>query len=99
MGGVFCKNVENGGVFCKKSGKWGRVFFVKKWTFPQRRVHYVQYQYFYFTFYLFGKGVRRAYAPNAPPAYGSEAVRFDSGWEGSLRSAICMAQFRSGVAQ
>ena len=40
--------------FCKKSGKWG-VFCVKKWTFPQRRVHYVQYQYFfYFTFYLFG---------------------------------------------
>jgi len=22
------------------------VFFVKKWTFPQRRVHCVQYQYF-----------------------------------------------------
>ena len=37
--------------------------FVKKWTFPERRVHYVQYQYFYFTFYLFGC----AYAPNAPP--------------------------------
>jgi len=35
-----------------------RCFFVKKWTFPQRRVHYVQYQYFlYFTFYLFGGGV------------------------------------------
>jgi len=33
-------------------------FFVKKWTFPQRRVHYVQYQYFYFTFYLLGGGVR-----------------------------------------
>ena len=26
--------------------KWGGVFFCKKWTFPQRRVHYVQYQYF-----------------------------------------------------
>jgi len=38
-----------GGVFfCKKSGKWG----CKTWTFSQRRVHYVQYQYFYFTFYL-----------------------------------------------
>ena len=50
--GVFCKKVENG---------WG---FVKRWTFPQRRVHYVQYHYFfYFTFYLFG-GV---YAPNASP--------------------------------
>jgi len=33
---VFCKKVENGG------------FSVKKWTFPQRRVHYVQYQYFLF---------------------------------------------------
>ena len=55
------------GGFCKKSEKWG-VFSVKKWTFPQRRVHYVQYQYFYFTFYLLG-GV---YAPNVPPpvAYG-----------------------------
>jgi len=31
---------------------WGW-FFVKKWTFPQRRVHCVQYQHF-FTFYLFG---------------------------------------------
>ena len=34
--------------------KWGGCFFVKKvekWkmgTFPQRRVHYVQYQYFLF---------------------------------------------------
>jgi len=42
--------------------------FVKKWTFPQRRVHYVQYQYF-FLFYIlliWGGGV---YVPNAPPAY------------------------------
>ena len=45
------------------------MFFVKSRTFPQHRVHYVQYQYFYFTFYLFGG----AYAPNAPPpAYGPE---------------------------
>jgi len=28
--------------------KWGGVFFCKKLTFPQRRVHYVQYQYFLF---------------------------------------------------
>ena len=41
----------------------GGCCFVKKWkmffwTFPQRRVHYVQYQYFfYFTFYLFRGGV------------------------------------------
>ena len=50
MGGAFCKNVENGGVLLKKvenggvlvkSGKYG-VFFCKKWTFSQRRVHYVQ---------------------------------------------------------
>jgi len=37
--------------------KWCGVFFVKKWTFPQRRVHYViMYTIgtFYFTFYLFG---------------------------------------------
>jgi len=26
----------------------GGVFFVKKQTFPQRRVHYVQYQYFFY---------------------------------------------------
>ena len=39
------------------------MFFCKiKWSFPQRRVHYVQYQYFYFTFFLF------AYTLNAPPA-------------------------------
>ena len=46
----FCKKVENGGgVFCKK------------WTFPQRRVHYVQYQYFLFHILLiWGRG---AYAP------------------------------------
>ena len=62
-GCFFVKKSENGGCFVKKSGKC--FFFVKKWTFPQRRVHYVQYQYFYFTFYLFGG----AYAPNAPPAY------------------------------
>ena len=42
--------------------KMGEMLFVKKWTFHQRRVHYVQYQYF-----LFGG----AYAPNAPPACGS----------------------------
>jgi len=41
------KKVENG------------VFFVKRCTFPQRKVHYVQYQYLlflHFTFYLFGVG-------------------------------------------
>ena len=35
------------GVFCKKV-KNEECFFVKKWTFPQRRVHYVQYQCFFY---------------------------------------------------
>ena len=53
--------------FVKKSEKrWGRVFFVKKWTCPQRRVHYVQYQYFYFAFYLFGGCVRTQRTPPLP---------------------------------
>ena len=51
-----------GGCFLQpKKWKIGGVL-VKKWTFPQRRVHYVQYQYFYFAFYLF--------AANAPPPTG-----------------------------
>ena len=42
--------------------------------FPQRRVHYVQYQYFfYFTFYLFGGGLRTH--PTHPPAYGPGSYR------------------------
>jgi len=54
MGVFFGKKVENGGVF------------VKKWTFPQRTVHYVQYQYFFILhFFLFGGG--GGYAPNALP--------------------------------
>jgi len=61
-GGVFCKKVENGGCYVRK---WKMGVFCKKWTFPQRRVHYVQYQYFLF---YFSGGV---YTPNAPPsAYG-----------------------------
>ena len=60
------------GVYFVKNGKWG-VFSVKKWkmggcckkwTFPQRRVHYGQYQYFLFYILLIW-GV--AYAPNATP--------------------------------
>jgi len=79
-GGAFCKNVENGGVLLKKSGKW-RCFckkwkiwglFCKKWTFSQRSISI-----FYFTFYLFGGG--GAYAPNAPPpaAYGPASAHDD----------------------
>jgi len=52
-GGVFGKKVENGDVFSKK------------WTFPQRRVHYVQIQYFSFYILLIWAG--GAYAPDAPP--------------------------------
>jgi len=70
--GCFCtKKQWKMGVFYKKSEKWGcftvkkvenRGCFVKKWTFFQRRVHYVQYQYFLFLLLWGG-----AYAPNAPP--------------------------------
>ena len=52
--------------FVKKSGK-GVCFFVKKWSFPQRRVHYVQYQYFLFLHFTY-LGVRPH--PTHPPAYG-----------------------------
>jgi len=39
------------GVFWGKNGKLG--VFCKKWTFPQRRVHYVQYQYFFILHYTY----------------------------------------------
>jgi len=57
---VFCKSGKWGG--CKKSGKYG--VFCIKWTFPQRRVHYVQYQYFSFYILLIW-GVRTH--PTHPP--------------------------------
>jgi len=41
--------------------------FCKKWTFPQRRVHYVQYRYFLFCILLIWVGVRTH--PTHPPAY------------------------------
>jgi len=49
--------------FCKKSGI-GRGF-VKKWTFPQRRVYCVQYQYFLCYILLIWGGVRTH--PTHPP--------------------------------
>ena len=56
--------------------KWGvvkkwkmGVFCKKKWIFPQRRVHYVQYQYFLFHILLIW-GVRTHSTPPLP-AYGS----------------------------
>ena len=55
MGKFFCEKVENRGVFVKKVESEG---FVKKWTFPQRRVHYVFFI-LHFTYFT--------YAPNAPP--------------------------------
>jgi len=49
--GFFVKKVKNGG-------------FVKKWTFPQRRVHYVQYQYFFILHFTYlGGGVCTENAP------------------------------------
>ena len=41
----------------------GEVFFCKKWTFPQRRVHYVQYQYFLFYILLIWEGGVRTPLP------------------------------------
>jgi len=58
--GVFCKKVENGGCFCKK-----------KCTFPQCRVHYVQYQYFLF-YILFIWGC----IPNAPTGLDKHIICF-----------------------
>ena len=53
-GWFFVKNWKIWMFFVKKVENGGGVF-AKKWTFPQPRVHYVRYQYFfYFTFYLFG---------------------------------------------
>ena len=60
-----CKKVENGGAFVE-SGKWG--VFCKKWTFPQRMVHYVQYQYFLFYIFLIWGGC--VHTQRTPPAYG-----------------------------
>ena len=65
--GCFCKKWKMGGVFFVKKVENGD-FLVKKWTFPQHKVHYVQYQYFYFTFDLFGGGVRTH--PTHPLVYG-----------------------------
>ena len=48
-----------------KSGKWG---VVKQWSFLQRRVHLVQYQYFLFYILLIG-GVP-THPTHPPPAYG-----------------------------
>ena len=48
--------------------KWKMGVFCKKWIFPQRRVHYVQYQYFLFYILLIW-GCVRTQPPL--PAYGS----------------------------
>jgi len=67
--GVFCKKwkigcfyekVENGGG-CKKVENG--LFCTENWTIPQRRVHYVQYQYFLFYISLLGGGCVRTQRP------------------------------------
>jgi len=65
MGVFFCKKWKIGFwvFFVKKSGKL-RVF-CKKWTFPQRRVHYVQYH--YFLFYILLIWGLRAHPTHPPP--------------------------------
>jgi len=52
-----------GGVVCKKKWKvW--VFLLKKWTFPQRSLHYVQHQYFFLFYILLIEGcVRTQHTP------------------------------------
>ena len=45
----------------------GGVLFCKKWTFPQRTVHYVQYQYFFILHFTY-LGVRTL--PTQPSAHG-----------------------------
>ena len=60
--GVFFVKKWKMGVFFVKRWKMGGLFFVKKWTFPQRRCIMYSISIFYFTFYLFERG---AYAPNA----------------------------------
>ena len=54
------------GVFLYRSGKWG-VFFCKKWTFLQRRVHYVQYQYILFYILLIWGCIRTQRTPCLRP--------------------------------
>ena len=61
------------GVFCKKNGKWG-VFRVKKWTFPQRRVHYVQYQYFFIVHFTYLGGCVRTQRAPLPTGGGARWV-------------------------
>jgi len=64
MGGFFVKKWKMGGVFRKKVENG---FFVTKLTFPQRRVHCVQYQYFFILHFTY-LGVRTH--PTHPTAYG-----------------------------
>ena len=58
-GCFFVKKVENGGCF------------VKKWTFPQRMVRYVQYQYFFILHFTYlGGCVRTCTCVRTPLPYG-----------------------------
>jgi len=51
------------------------VFFCKKWTFPQCRVHYVQYQYFLFYILLIWGGCVRIQRTPLPTGLVSVAVK------------------------
>jgi len=48
--------------------KWKIMGGCKKWTFPQRRVHYVQYQYLFILDFTYLGGARTH--PTPPSAYG-----------------------------
>jgi len=61
--------------------------FCKKWTFPQRRVHYVQYHYFLF-FILLIWGLR-AHPTHPPPAYGP-ALCDHTACEASCKQLYCV---------
>jgi len=76
MGDAFCKHVENEGFFCKKVENVG--VFVKKWKMGGifcKKVDLASTQGALCTvsvfFILHFTYLGGAYAPNAPPAYGS----------------------------
>jgi len=70
---LFVKKVENGGCFFVKKWKMG-VFFCKKWTFPQRRVHYAQYQYFFILHFTYlGGGTVRTKRTSLPAGLAAAA--------------------------
>ena len=69
--------------------KWGGV--VKKWTFPQRRVHYVHYQYF-FTLYLLGEVHTH---PTHPPPTGRLHISIQTAGLALGGTGLCSYRVRS----